>query len=345
MILIITHSKDNDGHFSGAICQYFEETIRGTLPLEINYLRWSYGDKDPNIDELQKYERIYVLDLTLNSSVMEFLAKDYRGSIVWIDHHVANYEKLAPEIHNLIPGIRSGESAACILTWEWWLNFIEPNKIETIFHFNEKVYDAFPALELDESILVKTDLEWPNNRSIYPYWLYFSGCYDIWKYSNTELWDKFIIPHEYYLRSTVDGPSGALEVIKNYFSCIESKSIPDIGQYIRTGSLVYRYQEKRNKATAANLYKASVFNEITRSKVNCLVINTLERGSKVFDSVSQELRDWADYFILWNCSGKKYKYSAYSEKENIFVPNLKIRGESFGGHPHAGGVVCEKRLI
>ena len=59
--------------------------------------------------------------------------------------------------------------------------------IETIFHFNEKVYNAFPALELDESILFKTDMEWGNNRSIYPYWLYFLGCYDIWKWNGMEL--------------------------------------------------------------------------------------------------------------------------------------------------------------
>ena len=75
MILIITHSKDNDGHFSGAICQYFEETIRGVNPSEINYLRWSYGDKDPSIQELNGYERIYILDLTLSPQIMEFLVK------------------------------------------------------------------------------------------------------------------------------------------------------------------------------------------------------------------------------------------------------------------------------
>mgnify|MGYP003538810397 CR=1 FL=1 len=65
MILIITHSKDNDGHFSGAICQYFEEKINGIKSEDIIYLRWSYGDKDPERSELEKYSKIYILDLTL----------------------------------------------------------------------------------------------------------------------------------------------------------------------------------------------------------------------------------------------------------------------------------------
>lgn len=342
MTLIITHSKDNDGHFSGAICQYFEETLYNH---EVMYLRWSYGDKNPDFMELQGFDKIYILDLTLDPKVMEFLAKDYRGSVVWIDHHVANYEKLPEWIHNCIPGTRNGSKAACILTWEWWLNFLDSDSTKDLFKYNTHIYDAFPALELDESVIFSIDPDWQNNRVFYPYWLYFAGCYDIWKWNGTELWDKYIIPHEYYLRSSVDGPSGALQVIKSYFSCMESDSIPDIPGYIHIGELVYRYQEKRNRATAANLYKVSVTNDTTGNKVNCLVINTLERGSKVFDSVSQDLRNWADYFILWNCSGKKYRYSAYSEKPDVFVPDLKIKGEAFGGHPHAGGVVCNKKLI
>lgn len=342
MTLIITHSKDNDGHFSGAICQYFEETLYNN---EVTYLRWSYGDKNPDLMELQGFEKIYILDLTLDTKIMEFLAKDYKGSIVWIDHHVANYEKLPTWVHNCIPGTRDGTKAACILAWEWYLNLLDPEKVRDLLNFNTKVYDSFSALGLDESIIFNTDLDWQNNRVFYPYWLYFAGCYDIWKWNGTELWDKYIIPHEYYLRSSVDGPSGALQVIKNYFSCIDTELVPDISQYIHVGELVYRYQEKRNKATAANLYKAVVVNDNTGKKVNCLVINTLERGSKVFDSVSQEHRDWADYFILWNCCGKKYRYSAYSEKPNVLVPNLKIKGETFGGHPHAGGVVCNRKLI
>jgi hypothetical protein len=36
---------------------------------------------------------------------------------------------------------------------------------------------------------------------------------------------------------------------------------------------------------------------------------------------------------------------AYSEKENMLVPNLKIKGCLFGGHPHAGGVVTEKKRL
>ena len=345
MILIITHSKDNDGHFSGAICQYFEETIRGINPMEINYLRWSYGDKDPNIEELRGYERIYILDLTLDPKIMEFLAMEYTGSVVWIDHHVANYEKIPEVFHNRIPGERNGSKAACVLTWDWWLNFIEPNNIETIFHFNEKVYNAFPALELDESILFKTDIEWGNNRSIYPYWLYFLGCYDIWKWNGTELWDKYIIPFEYCLRATIDGPKGAYEMIKSYFDCIKAVLIPDVNSFINTGRVIYKYQEKRNKSILGNIYKATVLNEMTGTYVNCLVINTLDRGSKIFDTISPELREWTDYFVLWNCYGKKYKYSAYSEKENMLVPNLKIKGCQFGGHPHAGGVVTDKKRL
>lgn len=345
MILIITHSKDNDGHFSGAICQYFEEKINEIKPEEIVYLRWSYGDKDPERDELEKYSKIYILDLTLSDPVMEYFARDYKGPVIWIDHHLANYSRLPEYINNLIPGTRDHNYAACVNTWNWWMNFLTPEQVNIIKEFNEKTYNAFPALELDENLYKKVDLNWNINRSWYPFWLYLSGCYDIWKWNGTELWDKYIIPFEYCLRATIDGPKGAYEMIKIYFDCIEAQTIPDISSYINTGRVVYKYQEKRNKSILGNIYKATVLNETTGTYVNCLAINTLDRGSKIFDTISPELREWTDYFILWNCYGKKYKYSAYSEKENMLVPNLKIKGYQFGGHPHAGGVVTDKKRL
>lgn len=346
MVLIITHSKDNDGHFSGAICQYFEETIRKTNPLEINYLRWSYGDKDPSIQELNGYERIYVLDLTLSPQIMEFLAMGYQGGVVWIDHHKANYEKLPDYVHNRIPGTRSDEKAACVLTWDWWLNFLGPDKARDLLGFNQRVADAFPALELDESVFYNTDPEWVNNRVFYPLWLYLIGCYDIWKWNGTELWDKMIIPYEYYLRGDLeDGPKGAYKIIKSYFDCIDAVIIPDYTTCLTVGRTVFKYQSKRDSGTLGNLYKTTVVNETNGQKVNCLVINTLDRGIRIFNGISPELREWTDYFILWNCTGRKYKYSAYSEKDNVFVPDLMLKGCRFGGHPHAGGVVVDKKRL
>ena len=345
MILIITHSKDNDGHFSGAICQYFEEKINGIKSEDIIYLRWSYGDKDPERSELEKYSKIYILDLTLPDHIMEYFAREYKGSVVWIDHHLANYSRLPEYINNLIPGTRDHNYSASINTWNWWINFMTPEQFNTIKEFNERVYNAFPALELDESFYKKADPDWERNRGLYPYWLYLSGCYDIWRWNGTELWDKYIIPFEYCLKATIDGPKGAYEMIKMYFNCIESCTIPDVSSYINTGRVVYKYQEKRNKSILGNVYKMTVLNEMTGTNVNCLVINTIDRGSKIFDTINPELKIWADYYILWNCYGRKYKYSAYSEKENMLVPNLKIKGCQFGGHPHAGGVVTDKKRL
>lgn len=344
MVLIITHSKDNDGHFSGAICQYFEESIRKTKTEDIQYLRWSYGDKNPNIEELNKFDRIYILDLTLDFSIMDFLAREYKKQVIWIDHHKANYEKLPEYIHNLIPGIRECEKAACVLTWDWWMNFLDSEKAKDLFEFNQKVIDAFPALELDESVLY-TDPDWANNKVFYPFWLYLIGCYDIWKWHGTELWNKMIIPYEYCLRAEIDGPGGAYKLICNYFDCMIYNTVPDYSSYLRIGKSIFRYQEKRNNSVLGNLYKKTILNETTGQTVNCIIINTQDRGSVIFDTISPELRLWADYYILWNYTGRKYKYSAYSDKDFMLVPELKIKGYLFGGHPHAGGVVSDKKLL
>ena len=346
-VLIITHSKDNDGHFSGAISQYFEEKIRGTKTENVSYLRWSYGDKNPDITELSKFNRIYVLDLTLDFSIMDFLAREYKGSVIWIDHHQANYEKLPDYIHNLIPGIRNSDFAACINTWYWWLDFIQDQElIKNIFEFNNKVFNAFPALELDSSIFVQTDPQWESKyKTELPIWLYLVGNYDIWNWHGSKLWDEFIIPFEYCLRAEIDGPSGAYTLINNYFNCMSWVTIPDYSSYIRTGKYIFKYQGKRNNSVLGNLYKRVILNETTGQNVNCLIINTQDRGSVIFDNISPELRAWADYYILWNYTGKKYKYSAYSDKDHVLVPELKIKDHLFGGHPHAGGVVSNKKLL
>ena len=346
-VLIITHSKDNDGHFSGAICQYFEEKIRGIKAENISYLRWSYGDKNPDITELEKFDRIYILDLTLDFSVMDYLAREYKGSIIWIDHHKANYEKLPEYIHNLIPGTRDHNYAACINTWYWWMNFIQDQEyLKTLFDFNLHVSNSLSAVELDENIIINTDPQWLSKyKTEIPLWLYFVGNYDIWNWHGSKLWNEFIIPFEYCLRSEIDGPSGAYELIKNYFDCITYRMIPDYSSYIKTGKRIFRYQEKRNNSVLGNLYKKVVLNETTGQNVNCVIINTQDRGSVIFDNISPELRLWTDYFILWNYTGKKYKYSAYSDKDHILVPELKIKGFLFGGHPHAGGVVSDKKLL
>lgn len=347
MILIITHSKDNDGHFSGAICQYFEEKLNNIGTDQISYLRWSYGDKDPDTEYLKCFDKIYILDLTLSLNVMEFLAKEYKGSIIWIDHHLANYSKLPEYILNLIPGIRNHEYAACVNTWEWWLNFISLNEsmYKELTDFNERVYNALSALEIDESLFYNLEPNWTIIRKNTPIWLYLIGCYDIWKWHGSDLWNKYIIPFEYFLRSDIEGPKGAYEFIKDFFSCITYDLIPDISSYITTGRYIFKYQEKRNNSVLGNLYKTTVINENTGKRVNCLVINTQDRGSVIFDNISPELRSWSDYFILWNCTGKKYKYSAYSEKPNVFVPDLKIKGCTFGGHPHAGGCVSDRKRL
>lgn len=348
MILIITHSKDNDGHFSGAICQYFEEKLNNVDPNGIMYLRWSYGDKDPDKDYLRKFSKVYVLDLTLSLEIMDFLAKEYSGSVVWIDHHLANYSRLPEYILNQIPGDRNHENAACINTWRWWLNIISQNQeyYNAFVEFNEGVYNALCAMELDESLFYTLESSgWSEIRKHIPIWLYMIGCYDIWKWNGSNLWNKYIIPFEYFLRSDLDGPKGAYEFIRDYFDCMTYQTIPDISGFITVGRYIFKYQEKRNNSVLSNLYKISTLNETTGKKVNCLVINTLDRGSVIFNNINPDLKVWADYYILWHNTGKKYKYSAYSEKPDVFVPDLKIKGCLFGGHPHAGGCVTNKKLL
>lgn len=100
------HSKDLDGHCSGAIVRYFRPSIE--------MIPFNYADNFP-WDQVAKHDEIYMVDLSLPPDEMEKLFRLKKNGLIWIDHH----ETAINDCPSEIKGLRRIGDAACELTWEY----------------------------------------------------------------------------------------------------------------------------------------------------------------------------------------------------------------------------------
>ncbi|MDY9925557.1 DHH family phosphoesterase [Methanosarcina sp.] len=113
MILIYYHD-DNDGLCSAAVAaNYYDRDGFAIKFVPINYGKESWSE-----EEIRAAEKVWLVDFA--SDRMDDFVKTCGSKLIWIDHHKTAMEKF-PDLWNSsnIPGIRSVEKAACVLTWEF----------------------------------------------------------------------------------------------------------------------------------------------------------------------------------------------------------------------------------
>lgn len=113
MILIYYHD-DNDGSCAAAVAGNYYDRNEFT----IKFVPINYGKEHWNEEEIGAAEKIWLLDFT--SDKMDEFVKVCESKLIWIDHHktaMGNFPDLWSSSN--IPGIRSIEKAACVLTWEF----------------------------------------------------------------------------------------------------------------------------------------------------------------------------------------------------------------------------------
>ena len=132
------YHNDADGRCAGAIvCHYYN------FSHAMKFIEVEYKD-EINVDDIEKDERIYIVDFSFKPEVMEkILLKT--NEIVWIDHHktAMEYKYSQP-----IRGTRSNQYSGCELTWLWFYPDIEmPWAIKFIgdrdtwtWHYEESAY-------------------------------------------------------------------------------------------------------------------------------------------------------------------------------------------------------------
>lgn len=113
MILIYYHD-DNDGCCAAAVAGNSYDRNE----FSIKFVAINYGKESWSEEEIKAAEKVWFVDFT--SDKMDELVKACGPKLVWIDHHKTAMEKF-PDLWNSssIPGTRSLEKAACVLTWEF----------------------------------------------------------------------------------------------------------------------------------------------------------------------------------------------------------------------------------
>ena len=111
--ILIYYHDDNDGLCAAAVAaNYYDKN-----EFAIEFVAINYGKESWNEEEIEAAEKVWLLDFT--SDKMDEFVKACGSKLIWIDHHKTAMEKF-PNLWNSskIPGIRSIEKAACLLTWE-----------------------------------------------------------------------------------------------------------------------------------------------------------------------------------------------------------------------------------
>lgn len=103
--VVCFYHDDADGRCSAAI-------IRRALGEDVICIPMDYGDKVP-WDLVKQAEGVVVVDFSFPLADMERIASE--AVLIWIDHHITAIDSL-DSLEDL-PGIRSLEHAACVLTW------------------------------------------------------------------------------------------------------------------------------------------------------------------------------------------------------------------------------------
>jgi oligoribonuclease NrnB/cAMP/cGMP phosphodiesterase (DHH superfamily) len=153
--VLIYYHDDNDGCCSAAVAGNCYDRNE----FAIKFVAINYGKESWNEGEISAAEKVWLLDFT--SDKMDDFAKVCGPKLIWIDHHRTAMEKF-PDLWNSenIPGIRSIEKAACVLTWEYTHpGYVSPP--EAVAYIGDKdiwkfEYSETRAFSSGFSLMVKT---------------------------------------------------------------------------------------------------------------------------------------------------------------------------------------------
>ena len=112
----IYHSKDTDGHFSGAVLKY-------KYP-DIELRGWDYKDEVPSFESMNGFDEIILIDITFPLDVLLQLGT-YKKVIV-IDHHIS-FKKQTDGVLGLnFEYIYDDKLSACELGFKYYFGYIPP---------------------------------------------------------------------------------------------------------------------------------------------------------------------------------------------------------------------------
>ena len=112
----IYHSKDTDGHFSGAVLKY-------KYP-DIELRGWDYKDEVPSFESMNGYDEIILIDITFPLDILLQLST-YKKVIV-IDHHISFKKQTEGVLGLNFEYIYDDKLSACELGFKYYFGYIPP---------------------------------------------------------------------------------------------------------------------------------------------------------------------------------------------------------------------------
>ena len=124
----IYHSKDTDGHFSGAVLKY-------KYP-DIELRGWDYKDEVPSFESMDGFDEIILIDITFPFNILQELGTKTKLTV--IDHHVSFKKQVDNHLqigHDVVTDdlkyitfeyIYDDKLSACELGFKYYFGYIPP---------------------------------------------------------------------------------------------------------------------------------------------------------------------------------------------------------------------------
>ena len=124
----IYHSKDTDGHFSGAVLKY-------KYP-DIELRGWDYKDEVPSFESMDGFDEIILIDVTFPFDILQELGTKTKLTV--IDHHVSFKKQVDNHLqvgHDVVTDnlkyitfeyIYDDKLSACELGFKYYFGYIPP---------------------------------------------------------------------------------------------------------------------------------------------------------------------------------------------------------------------------
>ena len=119
---VIIYHDDNDGRCAAAITLKAltkKGLAAGKMGESFTFIPATYDKATEIVNGIDETDEIYMVDFSLPQDQFEHVIAR-ASSVTWIDHHVSAIKNLAGTVAEQLPGRRSVDRAACLLTWEYF---------------------------------------------------------------------------------------------------------------------------------------------------------------------------------------------------------------------------------
>lgn len=284
------HSKDMDGFFSGAVVKY-------KYP-DIELRGWDYKDPVPSYNDIKEFDEVIMIDVTFPlNTILEYIKEGAKFTI--IDHHVS-FKKQVEAFEDLKIDINGRGGVESITSNKLPFEYIYDNKLAACEVGFQHYFKRIPPI------------------------VEVVGDYDTWRSNKELVWERAILPIQYFMKSQVSKPE---DVQQSWFEPENDYTDSTIDFMVEDGKVIQKYEKVINKA------KTETYGfTVKMGKYNALCLNTGLFSSDIVESLFDPILH--DIMVGFVFDGTKWSASLRSIEGGVDVSEI-AREKGGGGHKHA----------